>query len=155
MSGKTKEKPKSKLVYIYCTIDNNALLHKNIAGIWWVEDKKFRAKNKKLGIAPQPSYNGKVVGYFTLNKVSRTYEFYEQELLDKACLSDNELFAYLKHDEGYAWHIDNLVIFDKPKEISEFYGCDLSWNCKTHDCKDCVCKRQLTRAPQSWQFIEV
>ena len=35
---------------------------------------------------------------------------------------------------GYAWHIDNLVIFDKPKELNDF---------------------GVKRSPQSWQFIEV
>ena len=73
------------------------------------------------------------------------------ELLDKSCLSDNELDDYLINQKGYALHISNLSIFAEPATIeyadlespvldSELIGgswlCD---NCDTpgNDCKHC------------------
>lgn len=48
----------------------------------------------------------------------------ENEVLEKSCLTGDELFDYLGEDnEGYAIHIKNLHIFDEPKELSE-YGMD-------------------------------
>ena len=53
---------------------------------------------------------------------------------------------------GYAWHIDNLEIFDKPKEISEF------WNKRKRMFVNGKMlydhKFHLTRAPQSWCYVE-
>lgn len=72
---------------------------------------------------------------------------FDWKVEEKACLTEDELFKYLngikrpliipkdyKCRRGYAWHISNLVIFDKPKELSEF---------------------GLKRAPESWQYVEV
>lgn len=42
------------------------------------------------------------------------------ELLDKSCLCDNELDDYLIEQKGYALHISNLKIFDKPKELYDY-----------------------------------
>ena len=128
-------------VYIYCT-KNKELLHKNCADIYWVEDTNFKAKNKKLGLETQPYLNGKVVAKFTLNKVEeiiscklpfvenempRNNYYYmgnqcESSICLNACLSmkDLELDNYLKGNIGYAWHISNLEIFDRPKELGEF-----------------------------------
>ena len=45
------------------------------------------------------------------------------EVLEKSCLTDDELFDYLgEYNEGYAIHIKNLHKFDKPKELSEYYS---------------------------------
>ena len=50
----------------------------------------------------------------------------EEELLKKSCLEGYELCNYLYDNlwcgqKGYAIHIKNLQIFDKPKELSEYY----------------------------------
>lgn len=75
--------------------------------------------------------NGKIVAKFTLNKVERfdvPYPawFYEvkdklQHITNGSCLNLLSLHHYLRNNSGYAWHIDNLEIFDKPMELSEFY----------------------------------
>ena len=63
----------------------------------------------------------------------------------------------------YGWHISDLVIYDKPKELSKFYK-----TCGTQDCDGCqfwfnngeyaACEirsnRQLHRSPQSWCYVE-
>lgn len=42
------------------------------------------------------------------------------ELLYESCLYDYELDDYLIGQKGYALHIKNLKIFDKPKELYEY-----------------------------------
>ena len=45
------------------------------------------------------------------------------ELLEQSCLDNNELDDYLQAENGYAIHIKNLHIFDKPKELREYLTC--------------------------------
>lgn len=174
LSGKTKEKPKSKLVYIYCTKGNELLIKigslRNVDFGYDIITKD----SEEYEILKDISLNGKVVGYFTLNEVEEIHsclvpftfeqtiiDFYTDtyndmdDLLKASYLDYYSLEQYLKYAKrGYAWHIDNLVIFDKPKELSEFY----KWTDKTmglHVMPKAKMVRTLTRAPQSWQFIEV
>ena len=69
---------------------------------------------------------------------------------------------------GFGWHISDLKIYDKPKELGEFRKpCNHINDCCT--CKEAefqydgdelrglVCRREipLIRPPQSWCYIEV
>jgi predicted transcriptional regulator len=147
-----KTMPKCDLpidVYIYCTKSNNDyLVYKSVREMC---DK---------GLC------GNVVAKFTLNKVEKiTPQMWtpkiEHEILEKSCLKENELFDYVCSHDGtedkpfYAWHISNLEIFDKPKELSEFGKCQLLWNCVPHNCQECPALVRLTKAPQSWCYVEV
>lgn len=50
-------------------------------------------------------------------------DFIENKGLEKSCLTKKQLFDYVKgRYEFYAIHIQNLHIFDKPKELSEYYS---------------------------------
>lgn len=91
--------------------------------------------------------------------------------LEKMCLSAQEIFDYIglgKH--LFAWHISDLKIYDKPKELSEFrkplnrvWGsycndyCDrgcISFGSTDYSCNDYWdWERGLTRPPQSWQYL--
>ena len=142
-------------VYIYCT--------KNTS-LGWVNE--WLRKNKK----ELPAIHiGKVVARFWCDKVEEI-KFYDKDIQRQACLTEDELFDYLFINElyhedmhkGYGISITKLEIFNKPKEISEFKHicpnvmCD---SCKYGD-KEIdralpICKRQLTRAPQSWCYIEI
>ena len=154
-------------VYIYCTNDNELLCQL---------DNEWNTIRVVRGAKLKSIYNGKVVAKFTLRKVegieydtcSRDISGFWKENgerfnLKPTCLSFEELFAYLKCDKGYAYHIEDLVIFDKPKELSEF---------RKHNFKDTVCEKcgvpnkpnmlyccgcediRLTKAPRSYCFIE-
>lgn len=100
----------------------------------------------------------------------QTIDFEEKELCEKACLTEEELYNYFNdifeksnnwwnETFGYAIHISKLEIFDKPKEIKEFYRCCDEFK----DCLDCKkytgnknnpnCRR-ITKAPQSYMFVE-
>lgn len=100
------------------------------------------------------SLNGKVVTEFTLNEIKEhkfnytfenpetyseelTYNFNSGEMkragFDKSWDFDDFLESYGKGKTLYAWNIDNLKIYDKPKELSDF---------------------GLKKAPQSWCYVE-
>lgn len=94
--------------------------------------------------------------------------------LKEMCLSAQELFDYIgvgKH--LYAWHISDLKIYDKPKELSEFSPI-CSYKNDDGSCQyrkvDCLyqqrdyntdgsvnlvtCGKSITRPPQSYMFVE-
>ena len=85
----------------------------------------------------------------------------------KTGLSFEELKEYLGEECGYAWHISDLKIYDKPKELGEFFRkpCDFPYDCLV--CQRAVykqlaagemifngCKDKITRPPQSWYYVE-
>ena len=58
--------------------------------------------------------------------------------IDKqCCLSREELWKYTGGRCAYGWHISNLIIYDHPKELSQFE-------------KPC----SITKPPQSWCYVE-
>ena len=54
--------------------------------------------------------------------VRRRFENYngDNKLFEESCLSYDQLDEYLKQKDGYALHISNLKIFDKPKELNDY-----------------------------------
>lgn len=46
---------------------------------------------------------------------------YTNRIANQSCLQFPDLRDYLKSKNGYAWHISDLKIYDKPKELEEFY----------------------------------
>lgn len=75
---------------------------------------------------------GKVIGEFICDKVYEIKNCGSQFLIDKdialtnkvakeSCLDFDDMLNYLKTKDGYGLHISNLKIYDKPKELSEFY----------------------------------
>lgn len=100
-------------------------------------------------------YQGKVVGRFWCDKVDEFYDF-DDDLCEQACLDRGEMLAYLGDKKGYAISITKLEIFDKPKELSEFYKCEYIEATTIRD-SERVFKPYLplTRAPQSWCYVEV
>ena len=140
--------------YIYCT-------------------KGFKFKDFKFSTKFQENYNrqGKVVGEFVCDRViewkylpdhtdENEYEYY---IVSKdgyaTCLTYDEIENYGQGKTLYGWPISNLVIYDKPKELSEFKKpCDRFLDCIT--CKRLVrndflsCDNKITRPPQSWCYVE-
>lgn len=189
-----KTKPSCELpvkVYIYCTKgkpylyriddDNNFELTNN-----------FRPQEDSF-VKDYNAQNGKVVAEFTLNKITK----HEKNFIDcegnicynfKVCDVknagfDRDVFSLLDFDNFiedygkgkplYAWHIDDLVVYDKPKELSEFKKwidvdklpcshcqyAEFDWSeyaecCAIdYDGTDCVYK-QIKRPPQSYMMVE-
>ena len=46
----------------------------------------------------------------------------EKQLVGMACLTEEELREYANGKYCYAWHISDLKIYDKPRELSEFWA---------------------------------
>lgn len=117
-------------------------------------------------------YNGrgKVIGEFICDRITdisvvvrncnENYnEVYHNDECKGSCLTWKELQEYGKDKPLYGWHISDLKIYDKPKELSEFcIPCKVSCeNCKNPLYFECWCeekgKKIVTRPPQSWQYI--
>lgn len=67
----------------------------------------------------------------------------EFELMNKTQLDGNTTNNYLKGKNGYAIHINNLHIFDKPRDIRNYY------NIAPRTMQDCMNQRVLVKAPQN------
>lgn len=87
-------------------------------------------------------FNGKVFGEFILKsfcefdplgECTPQWKYSVGKILEFSGLTQYELFNYLNCKKGYGWFIRELKVYDKPKELSEF---------------------KLTRAPQSWCYVE-
>jgi len=151
-----KNAPKCDLpidVYIYATKRQNLVLGDNFYGDWVTEYTITRGWSKENVEKIWGNLSGKVVAKFTLKSVDSLYfdtqknksemtpieECIIGNIERHSCLSQDEIEAYAKPFSNsikicYAWHISDLEIFDEPKPLSEF---------------------GLTKAPQSWQYVEV
>ena len=153
-----------------------------------------------IGKHPSEKLNGKVIGDFMCDQIKKhsyddfigavnadgserteaiqgegTYWFWENER-KKTCLSQDEIFKYGGTKPLYAWHISALQIYDKPRELSEFYHYlpdkilyNGDYDCRGggeivcmdmpeggSDCEECPYggRVYLKRPPQSWAYIE-
>ena len=159
-----KKFPKDYVGWVYIYVTKQGILAK-IKNVW----RYIKGKNYN----PYFGYQGKVVARFWCDKVeeisidySPTYEtdkwashyeyhtnsMYDYDLKEKSCLSFKELDDYLQGGNGYAIHITKLEIFDKPKELYEFKIAKPF--VYTNGSKGTI-YYPLTRAPQSWCYIEV
>nr|DAI57250.1 MAG TPA: hypothetical protein [Caudoviricetes sp.] len=121
--------------------------------------------------------NGKVIGEFICDNVypikNQGSRFFvangelgvTNDIARQSCLDYYDMVGYLGNKDGYGWHISNLKIYDKPKELSEFYrmcknpcnpsnGKILCITTKSLKMNGCDGKIHLTRPPQSYMFVE-
>ena len=145
--------------YIYCTANKKGV--NDLLEIHGTDGKIRKA-------------NGKVIGEFVCNcvvgvKCDNGYQAaYNRK--QNTCLSDEEIMQYANNGKVCYWHISDLVIYDKPKELSEFYhycgdnpkcdGCEAHYYSST-ECglEDYCCSpiegcKPLKRPPQSWCYVE-
>lgn len=117
---------------------------------------------------------GKVIGEFICDKVysikNRGSSFsvadeeqsVTNEIARQSCLYYDDMVSYFGNKDGFGWHISDLKIYDKPKELSEFYTKKKCNSCKKSGYEstacmydeDCKMPMSITRAPLSWQYIE-
>lgn len=76
-----------------------------------------------------------VIGEFVCDKIQDNFKYLvTPKGLECACLTDNELNNYLGNKGGYGWHISDLKIYDKPRELSGFRverKIDIGWDIPT------------------------
>ena len=179
-----KTMPKCELpvkVYIYCT---NNKKH-TVAPFRFVDGWKYREYNDNTSYANGctanmgETINGKVVAEFTLKKTEcwRPRGMVWGNDIKKTCLTMPQLIAYADtnntpKEHCFAWHIENLKIYDKPKELSEFSGFIPNNKCEKHEkgfaCEKCdaydkehdtclacyYCSKPIKRPPQSYMYVE-
>lgn len=130
--------------YIYCCKGNN--------GYEWL----YRVDDNGRGKAQ--SWHGKVIGEFICDKVIKTCGWRlrgdtqqcakrttaEEAFPKLACLTIDEIIKYAgsENREVCGWHISDLKIYDKPRNLSEFGKVGFG-----HEVP-------LKRPPQSWMYIE-
>lgn len=120
--------------------------------------------------------DGKVIGEFICDDITKILNFItrfgvegrsEGELNTIAqcsCLDYMDMLEYFGTDKGgYAWHISDLVIYEKPKELWEFakpdkcpynspIGCTYGGHCyRAGQAKRCG--DYVERPPQSWCYV--
>ena len=168
-----KTKPKLETpfkVYIYCTKSNNQFLQSRNNMYFYCEDRDFIGGH---GAGAYQRLNGKVIGEFVCDRITE-YECSSEghgqlATTCETCLTYDEIINYCNGNELYGWHISDLVIYDKPKELSEFYTetcisfsngfctapkfeCDFQHYIYQGNIEPCV--KKLTRPPQSWCYVE-
>jgi hypothetical protein len=50
-----------------------------------------------------------------------TMKMSQKKLLNDLQLTKEELISYVQDKIGYAWHINKLTIFDKPRELGDYF----------------------------------
>ena len=109
------------------------------------------------------SKQGKVIGEFICNNASELdYVYYWNNGYEfETCLTYRQVADYGKGKTLYGWHISDLKIYDKPKELNEFSRpCSYSglcFSCKRTSFKkdgNLLCNTKITRPPQSWMYVE-
>lgn len=164
-----KNRPKIKTpfkVYIYCTkapkgwvhIGKNLQLDTKVIGEFVCDDI---FKIVKVGYTMREALQYRAVKDCTV---------LSDDIFAHSCLTKNEIEKYLDGRKGYAWHISELVIYDKPKELSELraicrhYDDGLCGDCEyyyyanneSYRCEECLVDglKPITRPPQSWCYVE-
>lgn len=152
-----KTMPKCELprkVYIYCTKNNGK-------GIGKYPFYKF-CDNKLNDL------NGKVVAEFTLNKIETLWQNNKNKtstatVVDKTvfekqtCMTWKQYCEYHKCKNGkypnsYAWHIEDLEIYDNLKELSEFSVGKAKIDCGYGNYN--IYNKILKRPPANYMFVE-
>ena len=172
-----KTMPKCELpckVYIYCTQPKKWWAFSNWGAtsdelLWKMKDKVKMCNGFDVWDYECEKLNGKVVAEFTLKNIvkfdikSLIFFGKEKELMQKSCVGGVSLKEYLGDKIGYAWGIDNLVVYEKPKYLSEFgrkclqaseiHCRDCEHNKKWNECCGVMIK-PIKKPPQSWCFVE-
>ena len=121
---------------------------------------------------------GKVIGEFICDRIICSQAYFDSQGknhltnvfpddIKKTCLDEYDLWDYIAGKavkanqmyDGYLWHISDLKIYDKPRELSEFRKpCDRFLDCCT--CRRLVrneymsCDNKINRPPLSWCYVE-
>lgn len=98
---------------------------------------------------------GQVIGEFICDKIRCEKEvadgLVDVVLENTSCVGNKELIKYANGKELYSWHISGLVIYDKPKELTDFKFCN---SVKGRWDKNGNREMIVRKPPQSWCYVE-
>ena len=137
-----KTKPKLETpfkCYIYCTLPK-------------YPHEDFIATDYPM---PQFYGGGKVIGEFTCDRIDKLvptiepYGIYDisDDYVLQTCLANGALWDYGKGATLYGWHISDLKIYDRPRELREFRKPEFPTGLRLAD-------DEIKRPPQSWCYVE-
>ena len=176
-----KTKPKIATpfkVYIYCTLPPREEMFRH-GGICEYANELIRLQSGEVvydyGMRlccdpegrPYTSDNflcRKIIGEFICDRIfpinvfnNGTIQNWNCNELEKSCVPYDDIVMYIGNNRsGYGWHISDLVIYDKPKELSEFSRPESSYdNAFGWAFEDRENRIPITRPPQSWCYAEV
>ena len=150
-----KNKDWNKTVILYCTKDKTSFnqipkeyqpMMENLLGKVIGEFVCDKIIDIDYGIEEGVFFDGKHQRGFETNGIGN----------NPTCLSFIDLENYLTNNEGYGWHISDLVIYDKPRELSQFQKCTVKTTLKDGFIYRTPEKELFTmkRPPQSWCYVE-
>jgi hypothetical protein len=142
--------------YIYCTKAKSQ---------WRYSDYEGAYENSEGEIVYAQQ---RIIGEFVCDKVYEyTYDYcdgvdIDDDMILETAINREDINIYAKGKTLYGWHISNLKIYDKPKELSEFKkpcptkekGDCLACDCLADNDYGGICTNFVTRPPQSWQYVE-
>ena len=116
---------------------------------------------------------GKVIGEFVCDSIEVVnakcsdygIDLFYHDCMAQGCLTEREIEKYFNIPEdkdlrvmkgnGYAWHISDLKIYDKPKDLSEFstYAYNSEYTVKDGSKYSRVIVNPLKCPPQSWCYV--
>ena len=116
-------------------------------------------------------YNGrgKVIGEFICDKVDEyPYDYCDGVDIDddtilETAIDREDINIYAKGKTLYGWHISDLKIYDKPKELGDFkkhcHYKDRNSYCLANECEyysdwTGICCNWVERPPQSWCYVK-
>lgn len=133
--------------YIYCTAGGKGtLMVRANAGPPAITAESAYEREQAEAFGYEAA-NGKIVAEFTCNKIGAIYPLcmIPKWATADACLTREEIQRYLGTEHGYGMQIDDLKIYDTPRELSEFIG--------LREMKDGFELSLITRPPQSWRYV--
>lgn len=158
--------------YIYCTKGKLALFR----------DDKDESERYKFEHWPRADFhekcgktllNGKVIAEFVCDKiyqyttcdVKNDVDISDEDMTRLSCLTKDEIRNY-ELSPGrfgvFGWHISDLVIYDEPKELSDFITIGAlnynDWHYGLYNglttYEDYLAHFRLKRPPQSWFYVK-
>ena len=112
----------------------------------------------------QEKYCGKVIGEFVCDAIISHCEMANADIAEQqGCIKRENLLEYSNGKELFGWHISDLKIYDRPKELSEFKKAGfMSYNDwlyalypNTHCGYEAWARKfNITHPPQSWCYVE-
>lgn len=130
--------------YIYCT-----------------DGPLFQCYNEKV------TYGRKmVIGEFVCDFILPLHSPFRDKT-EGTCLTARDMYEYAAGKNLYGWHISDLVIYDRPKALSEFYKVGTlnvsDWEYQLYDGSgdpsrsnyaSYLFTRAMRKPPQSWCYVE-
>lgn len=113
--------------------------------------------------------NGKVLGEFVCDYIIGHCEMANADIAEQqSCEKREDILEYSNGKEVFGWHISDFVIWDTPRDISDFEKpCKCTTEYEGEICSDCnncdcagdsdygfVCDRTLEKSPQTWCYVE-